>query len=405
MKAFVNLKRLVIFLVVIVILGSCSETNETSLVSEITGRVDSLKQVYAPDSRIALWNVSIKKYNGEIAIVGEVGNKKAQSDLLKLNSKYPDLKIKVKLLPENHAGYTDFALINNSVSSMRVEGRYTAAMATQSLLGTPVKVFKKEGGWYLVQTPNRYFGWINQAAIVLLDSARLKEYKTEKKIVFYRQYGSSYTKPDSKSQVVSDLVIGDILPVIGSENNFYKVEYPDKRSAFVKKDEVIDFDGFFNKNPEEKGLVETAKFFLGIPYLWGGTSSKGIDCSGFTSMIYLMNGIVLQRDASQQAKYGKVITTDFVSTNLQPGDLMFFGRKATNSLPEKVTHVAMYIGNGNFIQSSGKVWITSMDSTKANFDLRDAQRFLKAVRIIGQENGKTIQRIADNKFYKILKLK
>jgi len=398
-----NFKRLLIFLVAIVILGSCSETNTSSLVSELVGKVDALKQIYAPDLRIARWNVSIKKDNGGIAIVGDVGNNKAQSDLQKLKLMYPDLKINVKLLPENHAGFTDFALVNNSVSSIRAEGRHVAEMVNQSLLGTPVKVFKKEGGWYLVQTPNQYLGWINKADIVLLDSARLKEYKNEKKIIFNRQYGFSYTKPDSKSQVVSDLVIGCMLPVIGSENNFYKVIYPDKRIAFVEKDEVIGSDILLNKNPEEKELVETAKKFIGIPYLWGGGSSKAIDCSGFTSMIYFMNGIILQRDASQQAKYGKEITSDFVSTNLQPGDLLFFGRKATASLPEKVTHVAMYIGNGDFIHASGKVRISSMDSTKANFAAEYALDFVRAVRIIGQENGKTIQRIADNKYYKILK--
>ncbi|GMT46111.1 MAG: peptidase [bacterium] len=395
-----SIKNLVIFLIVIVILDSCSETNESSLVSEITESIDSLKQIYAPDTRIALWDVSIKNSNNKLSVVAEVGNKNAQAGLLKLKTKFPSINFSVNLLPNVHAK-TIFALVNNSVSSIRREDRHSAEMVNQTLLGTPVKVFKKEGSWYLIQTPNQYLGWINDADIVLLDSAGWNEYKMEKKIVYNRQYGFSYTKPDNKSQVVSDLVIGSILPVIDNKNNFYKVKYPDGRIAFVKKNEVIDLNTLFNKEPEEAELVKTAMKFIGIPYLWGGFSSKAIDCSGFTSAIYFLNGIILQRDASQQTKYGKEITTDFISTKLQPGDLLFFGQKAKGSAKEKVTHVAMYIGNDEFIHASGEVRISSMDSTKSNYASKYASRFVRAVRIIGQENGETIQKISDNPFYKL----
>lgn len=403
MKTFVTLKKLVILFAITIIMVSCSETNKTSRISMIKDRVDSLEKVYAPDARIVLWNVFVKNENGEIDIVGQVAGKKAWLDLQKLKSLASNLKIKVLLLPEHYVGFTHFALINNSVATMRVAASNKAEIVSQSLLGTPVKVYKKEDGWDLVQTPNQYLGWMTESSLVLLDSVNLKAYKAEKKIVFHRQYGFSYSKPDTKSQVVSDLVIGDILPVIGSEKSFYQVQYPDKRIAFVKKDKTIGFTTFFNKEPKQNELVETAKKFVGIPYLWGGMSSKAIDCSGFTSMIYLMNGVVLLRDASEQALHGKVITTDFVSSGLKPGDLMYFGRKATGSLPEKVVHAAMYIGDGNIIQSSGKVRITSMDSTQPNYDRWDEQHFLKAVRIIGHENGKTIQKVSENKFYQIIK--
>lgn len=398
-----RIKHLVIFLIAIVIFVSCSETNESSLVSEITGSIDSLKQIYAPDTRIALWTVSIKKNDAAISVAGEVGDNNAYTALLSLKTKFPSVKFYVILLPESNPKSTHFALINNSVSSIRRKTTRSSEMLTQALLGTPVKVFKKKGDWYFIQTPNQYFGWINKADIIMLNAARLHKLQNERKIVFNRQYGFSYSKPDNHSQVVSDLVIGDILPVTGNKNQYYKVEYPDGRIAFVRKDEVINFQTLIGRKPTGKGLVQTALKFNGIPYLWGGFSSKAIDCSGFTSNIYFMNGIILQRDASQQTKSGKEITTDFDFTKLKPGDLLFFGRRATDSLPEKVTHVAMYIGDGEFIHSSGKVRLSSMDSTKSNFIPSYPSRFVRAVRIIGQENGKTIQRIKNNDFYKILR--
>ncbi len=396
-----KVKHLIIFLIAIVMLGSCSETNENSLVSGLKGSLDSLKQVYAPDTRIALWHVSVKNKNGKISVMAETGSQKAGNALLQLKSRFPSVAFQVKVLPDHTL--KPIALVNNSVSGIRRKTTRASELLNQALLGTPVKVFKKKGEWYYVQSPNRYLGWMNKGDLVLFDTAGLQKYDAGKKIVFNRQCGFSYSKPDIKSLVVSDLVIGCILPVKGEEKNFLKVAYPDGRMAFVRKKDVVDYKKFIQRKPEENKLVETALKFNGIPYLWGGFSSKGIDCSGFSSIVYYLNGIILQRDASQQTKFGKEITTDYDYTKLRPGDLLFFGRKAKGNQKEKVTHVAIYIGNGRFIHSSKRVHISSMDSLQPNFESRYPALFVRAVRIIGQENGKTIQRIYNNSLYKLLK--
>ncbi len=397
----IKMKRLVIFLIAIIMLGSCSETNEHSLVSGLKGSIDSLQKVYAPDTRIALWKVSVVQRNGKVSVAAEVQSPKAQKALSMLKAKYPSVNFRIKVLPDG--SLKPFALINNSVSSIRRKTTRASEMLNQALLGTPLKVFKKKGEWYYIQTPNQYLGWINQSDIVLFDKAGLKKYDTGKKIVYNRQYGFSYSEPDIRSQVVSDLVIGCILPVKGESGNFYRVKYPDGRMAFVEKTETVDFERFIHRKPVPENLVKTALKFNGIPYLWGGFSSKAIDCSGFSSTIYYLNGIILQRDASQQTKYGKVITTDFDFKKLQPGDLLFFGRKAKGNISEKVTHVAMYIGNGRFIHSSGKVRISNMDPSKPHYAGEYAPRFVRAVRITGQQNGNTIQRIADNPLFQLIK--
>src|SRR5699024_4878699 len=99
-------------------------------------------------------------------------------------------------------------------------------------------------------------------------------------------------------------------------------------------------------------LVATAKTMTGAPYLWGGTSTKGMDCSGFTKTIFFMNGWVIPRDASQQVHAGESIDTSEGFDNLRPGDLLFFGRPATETSPQRVVHVGMWIGNNEFIHSS-----------------------------------------------------
>ena len=130
-------------------------------------------------------------------------------------------------------------------------------------------------------------------------------------------------------------------------------------------------------------------------------SSKNIDCSGLICNVYFMNGIQLPRDSNMQSQIGREVTTEFVSDDLEPGDLLFFGRKATPNTKEHVTHVAMYIGNDEFIHSAGyreRVSINSMDSSQPNFIDSYPAIFVRAVRIIGEDpNG--FRPIPENDFY------
>ncbi len=402
MKRFLNS-----IILLIIIASSCKMTNSTKDISnKITKDIDSLQKIFAPDKRVTLWNVSVTDKNDTVKVDAEFENPEAIKELKNIVSKkYPDVLLSVKLLPEKEPERTVHALVSNSVASIRSKAKHSSELVNQAFLGTPVRVFKKENNWYLIQTPNKYIGWINEDDIAFFSKKELKNYKQLKKIIYNKQYGNSFSKPDKNSLTVSDLVIGCILPVSDTVKNFCKVKYPDGRIAYVPKDETIDMMTVFNRMPEGKRIVNIAEKFNGIPYMWGGFSSKAIDCSGFTSTVYFLNGIILQRDASQQIKYGTEITDKFEYKDLQPGDLLFFTdekslKKKLN--PKKVTHVAIYIGEGEFIHASGKVKITSMDSTKTSYEDEYKRTFIKTMRIIGNEGTQSIEKIIDNKFYKTI---
>ena len=94
-----------------------------------------------------------------------------------------------------------------------------------------------------------------------------------------------------------------------------------------RKTDCISFDDWSNSEPDVQSILSDARQMMGSPYLWGGASSKATDCSGFVKLVYYTQGIILARDASQQARYGEPI--DFSNrNNLQPGDLLFFGSSA-----------------------------------------------------------------------------
>ncbi len=125
----------------------------------------------------------------------------------------------------------------------------------------------------------------------------------------------------------------------------------------------------------QDALVKDAKSMMGVPYLWGGKSSTACDCSGFTQTIFRANGIMLPRNSWLQAKVGQNVEylPDF--SNVQAGDLVFFGR-------EKITHVGMSIGGAEFIHQSGDVHINSFDPNAANYNarLREILKGIKRIR-------------------------
>lgn len=370
--------------------------------------LELVKRKYAPDKRTAIFNVAAVEKENIIILQGETNSIQAKEELLnrckEQNLNFTD---EIQVLPTKDVAANSYGIINVSVANLKALPSHSSELVSQTILGTPVLVWKKENSWYLIQTPDDYLGWCEIEQFVSLNREDYLKWVQAKKIIITSMYSFSYENPDLNSQTVSDIIAGNILEKIEDYENYVKVKFPDNRIAFIEKKDCEDFEKWLDsRNPTAENIIKTAMKFLGLPYLWGGTSVKAVDCSGFTKTVFFLNGIVIPRDASQQVFAGDEILTSDNLTELLPGDLLFFtnGKQfdkkavARRELP-KITHVGIYIGEKDYIHASFKVKINSFDKNKNNFNESRLKDFVRASRIINSKSKKFITKIKENKYY------
>lgn len=350
--------------------------------------INNVKMKFAPDKRTTIFNIKVENADGKNFLRGETNLLNAKDELMnELSKNNFQVVDEVSLLPEKELGEKIFGVVNLSVANLRSEPNHPAELSTQALLGTVVNIYKKKGGWYLIQTPDNYLGWVDDDAIFLMNQKELSDFLSHEKIIVTVPFDVVYAN-DKRSSVVSDVVIGNILTVNNIGKEEYSVQLPDGRSGYISSSSAKTLSSWnatlkYNSN----GILSTAKAFMGIPYLWGGTSCKGFDCSGFTKTVFFMNGFILPRDASQQVFSGVEIDTKENFNLLKEGDLLFFGEKATENKKERITHVGIYIGDTEFIHAAGMVKINSLDKSRANFSEYRFRTFVRAKRILNVEKN------------------
>lgn len=306
------------------------------------------------------------------------------------------------------------AFASLSVINMREKPGYAAELGTQALMGTPVKVHyaPEDDYWVCIETPDGYKAWVNEMAISMTDEQALADWKGAIRMIVTSFYSFFLEEPKADAQHVSDAVWGCIVRYAGTSGAYTEVILPTGKKAYIPTADVMDFEQWATTRKAVVGpdasqaeidaaraeIIATAKAFIGVPYLWAGTSIKGVDCSGFAKSVYYLNGYLLLRNASQQYKTGDNIDVSEGIDNLQPADLVFFGREATADKPERITHVGIYLGDGMIIHSSQVVRINNVvDKDAENYYSR---KIIRATRIIGaQDCGKDVTSIAASDFY------
>ncbi len=354
-----------------------------------------VKEANIPDSRSKTFEASLEEQDGKLILFGSTTEPKAKEALIKgLNDANIKVLDSMEILPSASLGDAIYGVASQSVINFRTSGKYSAESATQVMMGTPLQILEKEGGWTRAITPEGYIAWVTSGSIAYMNKAEYDAYKVAPKVIVTSKYTVIYNLVDDTP--MSDAVWGNILLDLGKKGNLRQVSIADGRVGYVNANDVSDFNTWLaSRKASPENIIATAKQFMGIPYMWGGTSIKAVDCSGFTKSVFFLNGLVLARDASQQCYTGENIDiSSYVLdnkytieslANLKKGDLIFFGSKATADKKEKITHVGIYIENGEFIHSAGKVRINNLLPDKSNY-YESSPRLVRAQRIIDMQD-------------------
>jgi cell wall-associated NlpC family hydrolase len=348
-----------------------------------------LRARYAPDRRVAVFDVTCAQQGGQVVVKGDVDHASARRDVVAAMqaARLGGVVDSVRVLPDPALAETPFGIVKVSVGNVRSNPAHSAELSTQVMMGMVVKVLKNQGGWYYIQGPDQYLGWLEGAAMHLTRQSGADAWLNAPKVIMTEYFGVVRAQPSNASLPVSDAVPGVLFKSNGGRGKWISVETPDGRTGYVERTLVADYAKWKAARSLTAETVEqTAKRFIGVPYLWGGTSPKGMDCSGFTKTVFRLNGMELNRDANQQAQMGTEVSADSGMRWLSKGDLLFFGQKATPERSERITHVAIYLQDQQFIHTPGGsgVRIDSFDPAAPNYNDGLLKSFVRARRVIGQ---------------------
>ncbi len=386
--------RLIIVSFLAIYLLGCSQNVDISPI------LNEVKKEFAPDKRVAIFNVKADVKGQQITLNGESNLPDAIKALTdKLAGQKFEIHNNIKMLPDDALHGKYFGVVTLSACNIRSKGKHSAELATQSTLGTPLTVYKKEGDWYYVQTPDGYLGWLDAGGFQLMDQAAYDSWKKRSKMVYLPDFGFARVAPSLDSNIMSDLLSGNIFAATGnSEGEWIEIIFADGRKGFVQENETMELNQWLDtRTTDVEDIIHTAFKYMGRPYLWGGTSGKALDCSGFTKTVFFEHGMIIPRDASQQVHAGIAVPVDTTLKDLQKGDFLFFGKKREDG-SNRITHVAIYLGNGKIIHETGRVKVQSLKRGDPDFAEDRLKTLLEARRLHTTPDENQVSLIKTSKY-------
>ncbi len=247
-------------------------------------------------------------------------------------------------------------LVKVATACMRSQPAHSSEMVSQVVMGTPLRLIEKDDSWWLVESPEGYRGYVIGNGIQTMTPAEAHKWRESKRGMYTHSYTGRIVSSDGLGTPVSDIHAGTIIEITGQPcQDSIDVKLPDGRKGRLDITKITDLSSLTPGEIDTAKIIELARKLMGVAYLWGGTTTAGMDCSGLVKICYLNQGVILPRDASQQARTGQWLGDDY--TNYQRGDLVFFKSATTGN----IIHVGIYEDDGLYVHSSGRVKINSLD--------------------------------------------
>ncbi len=353
-------------------------SSQPAAAADIVSRV---KGQFAPDARIAVFTVQAEVKENAIDLVGDVEQAAAKEALLKAfrDAGFANVVDRISVLPDAAMAARPLGVVTVSVAVMRTKPSHASELGNQLIMGMVVKMLKSESGWYFVQSlDDRYLGWMEPGHLALMTKDQADAVARGPRAVVTSLFAFVRERPSPEGAPVCDLVAGNVLATTGRSAGWVAVQLPDGRTGFVADADATDYQAWkASRRVTPEAIEQTARRFMGVPYLWGGTSAKGFDCSGYLKTVFRLNGLELQRDTDQQANEGAAVPTGDDFAEVRKGDVLFFGPRAGVT---RITHTGIYLGGKLFIHCAGMVKLNSLDPSSPVYSENLLKRLVKVRR-------------------------
>jgi hypothetical protein len=339
--------------------------------------VDQVRDEYAPDPRLAVFEVDVEHRGDALALVGATSDP-AAADALHLRlaelSATATVIDEVVRLPEGGAEEAVHAVVTAAVAPLHSAPGISSTQISQSVLGTRMLVLRRERRWLQCRSVDGYIGWVHAGYVALMHEVEARRWEMGTAGETWYSVGAAELR-DADDEAIVRLPWG--AKVVREADGAARL--PDGRRGRVVG-QLVPAAMRSNSFPKSGGAIcRSAARWMGVPYLWGGVTMGGVDCSGFVQALFRMHGHELPRDADQQSRTGEQVDPGDEFEKLLPGDLLFFTEE-----PGRVTHVTLCTGGPNIIHSSlgnGGVARNTMTGRR-NYERELRRIFLFAKRVL-----------------------
>ncbi len=322
------------------------------------------------DPRLFAWHITVTVTGmRHVRLGGFVEFKETHVALIEFLKRlgFTSLEDRIETLPSSDLGDNRFAFVTSTHSLARERPGADEEVVTDCLLGEPLCVLKKaENGFLLCHTGEGYVGYVLANDVYRVNSRQFQQYQAGPMVVLT----GDYQMEDGRR-----LPAGARIKYLKKIERELRVELPGGQQATLPQSSCCLYDGRSNQRVQR--VIQGARRLLGTPYLWGGKTSIGTDCSGLIQTAFAAEGIYLPRDASQQIYLGRLTGTRWYRAGMRAGDTLYFlGSRG------KIRHTALYLGEGQYIEAVRKVVrITSFRPEDPNYDQLRSQSFVFAKRL------------------------
>ena len=274
----------------------------------------------------------------------------------------------IQVLPAQELGRRSYGLIKTTHALGRAQPMEGAEIVTDSLLGDPVYLLlKAKNGFFLCHTAEGYVGYLHEKNIQRIDASQFSRYRSGPLICL---------RADHRTEAGQSLPVGARLKWLRHQEGRIVVELPTGEEVPIPAAHGKIYAGRASQRVER--VIENARQLLGTPYLWGGKTSAGIDCSGLVQVAFASAGINLPRDSNQQVYLGRLTATRWFPEGMRRGDTLYFlGSHG------QIRHTAIYLGKDQYLESAGPgVRVSSLNPNDPNFDLRRSKQLAFAKRLL-----------------------